>query len=140
MTERTFMLFKPESIKNRNMQDIIMMILQSDLTITNLQFVHPTKELLRQHYHHLIDKPFYQEMETYLLKGPLISAVLNGDNAVVQWRDLMGATNPTKASDKTIRGKFGFIENDKIYNVVHGSDSVKNAEREIKLWYGRKFV
>lgn len=131
MTERTFMLFKPESFKNQNMQDIIMMI---------LQFVHPTKELLRQHYHHLIDKPFYQEMETYLLKGPLISAILNGDNAVVQWRDLMGATNPTKASDKTIRGKFGFIENDKIYNVVHGSDSVKNAECEIKLWYGRKFV
>ena len=136
MTERTFMLFKPESIKNHNMQDIIIMILQSGLTITDLQFVHPTKELLRQHYYHLTDQPFYAEMENYLLKGPLVSAVLNGENAVIKWRNLMGATNPLEASEDTIRGQFGTVENGKIYNVVHGSDSVENAEREIKLWYG----
>lgn len=136
MTERTFMLFKPESIKNHNMQDIILMILQSGLTISDLQLVEPTRELLRQHYNHLTDKSFYQQMEDYLLNGPLISAVLNGDNAVIKWRSLMGPTNPAEAPDDTIRGKFGFVENGTIYNVVHGSDSVENAEREIKLWYG----
>ena len=136
MTERTFMLFKPESIKNHNMQDIIVMILQSGLTISDLQLVEPTKELLRQHYCHIKDKPFYSQMEDYLLNGPLISAVLNGDNAVIKWRSLMGPTNPTEAPGNTIRGQFGFVENGTIYNVVHRSDSIENAEREIKLWYG----
>ena len=72
-----------------------------------------------------------------MVKGPLYIAILTGEDAVATWRGLMGATNPEVAEQGTIRGDFGYVKNGQVFNMVHGSDSVDNAKREIELWFGK---
>ena len=92
-----------------------------------------TVEQADENYKHLKDKPFYPNLIAFMTGGPVVKMVISGLGAVAKMRSLMGATNPLEAAPGTIRGDFAIDVNS---NVIHGSDSVENAEREIKLFFG----
>jgi nucleoside-diphosphate kinase len=94
-----------------------------------------TPEILRQHYIEHVEKSFYPDLEKFMLSGPLIAMVLEGEDAIDKVRRLNGATNPENAESKTIRGRFGTSTT---VNCVHGSDSVASSQREIAIWFSNK--
>ena len=92
------------------------------------------EEIIREHYAHLVDKPFYPTLELFMMSGPVMAMIVEGENAVSRVRSLMGATDSKDALPGTIRGDYG----DKTcctYNIIHGSDSLENAEIEINRFY-----
>lgn len=95
------------------------------------------KALLREHYSHIADKPFYPEIEEFMSSRPVIFLILRGDNAVQRVRDLLGPTDSTKAPAGTIRGDLG---TDVMRNVVHASDSDENAAAEIARFFAQEEV
>ena len=137
MKQSTFMIFKPDSIEGNHVQQILERIFNAELEISHFKAVIATPELIKQHYVHIADKPFFKAIEDFMVKGPLYIAILTGEDAVNTWRGLMGATNPEVAEQGTIRGDFGYVKNGQVFNTVHGSDSVDNAKREIELWFGK---
>lgn len=97
-----------------------------------------TEDLVAQHYEHLTDKPFFPLLVDYMTSGPVIVGILEGPGVVKSWRDMMGATNPFNALLGTIRGDFATAPIDGIVaNVVHGSDSIEAAHREIADLLGK---
>ena len=137
MKESTFMIFKPESIEKNTVQPIIERIFNAGLEISRFKAITATPELIKEHYAHIADQPFFKPISDHMVKGPLYIAILTGDDAVNKWRGLMGTTNPDEAKPGTIRGDYGFVKNGQVFNMVHGSDSVDNAKREITLWFGK---
>lgn len=131
--QNTLAIIKPDGVKN--VTNIINMIYKEGLKIEKYDVRMLDKETLREHYSHLLDKPFYPMIENYMLSDKVIIMVLQGKNAVDKLRRLMGPTDSTKASNKTIRGKFG---TDITYNAIHGSDSVESAEIEINRFFNQK--
>lgn len=128
--EKTFAIIKPDGIKN--IAKIIGMIYESGLTINRYEIKKLNKEILSKHYSHLLDKPFYSEIEEYMLSGEVVLMILEGIDAVEKLRTLMGPTDSTKAPKGTIRGEFG---TDVMLNAIHGSDSKENAEIEINRFF-----
>lgn len=130
MKENTLAIIKPDGVKNA--AKIIEMIYDADLIIRKYQIKMLDTEILKEHYAHLVEKPFYPEIEEYMLSGEVIIMILEGVNAVERFRTLMGPTDSSKAEKGTIRGEFG---TDISYNAVHGSDSKENAEIEINRFF-----
>lgn len=137
MKESTFIIFKPESIENNVVQPIIKRIFDAGLEISHFKAVKATPELIKQHYAHIADQPYFKKISDHMVKGPLYIAILTGDDAVNTWRVLMGVTNPDLAEVGTIRHDYGYVKDGQMFNMVHGSDSVGNAKREIELWFGK---
>ena len=131
--ENTLAIIKPDGVKNAT--KIIEMIYKSGLKIKNYEVKMLDKEILSEHYAHLLDKPFYPELESYMLSGEVILMILEGMNAVENFRTLMGPTDSKKAFKGTIRGEFG---TDITQNAIHGSDSKENAEIEIERFFRQK--
>lgn len=131
--EQTLAIIKPDGIKNAT--KIIDMIYESGLKIEKYEVRMLNEEILREHYSHLVDKPFYPELENYMLSSEVILMVLEGENAVEKLRKLMGPTDSTKAEKGTIRGNFG---TDIRYNAIHGSDSETSAIQEINRFFKQK--
>ena len=131
--QNTLAIIKPDGVKNAT--KIIDMIYKSGLTIQKYDVRNLDEEILREHYSHLIDKPFYPRLENYMLSGEVIIMILEGINAVDNLRNLMGPTDSTKADKDTIRGKFG---TNVTYNAIHGSDSKESAEIEINRFFNQK--
>lgn len=111
------------------------MIFKAGLTIERYDVRILDEEILREHYSHLLEKPFYPKLENYMLSGNVMIMVLTGENAIEKLRNLMGPTDSSKASKDTIRGKFG---TDITYNAIHGSDSKESAEIEINRFFKQK--
>ena len=128
--EKTFAIIKPDGMKN--IAKIIEMIYESGLVISKYEIKNLNKEVLKEHYAHLLEKPFYSEIEEYMLSSEVVLMILEGENAVEKLRALMGPTDSTIAEPNTIRGKFG---TDKMLNAIHGSDSKESAEAEIKRFF-----
>lgn len=136
MTERTFMMIKPDGVKRAKIGEIIKRIENKGYHITKMKMVLPDEKLLAQHYAEHVGKSFYPSLLRYMTSGPVIAMVCEGTNIVAGWRTLMGTTNPTKAAPGTIRGDLGREwDVEAMMNIVHGSDSVEAAEREIALWF-----
>jgi len=136
MTERTFMMIKPDGVKRAKIGEIIRRIENKGYHITKMKMVLPDETLLAQHYAEHVGKSFYPSLLRYMTSGPVIAMVCEGTNIVAGWRTLMGTTNPTKAAPGTIRGDLGREwDVEAMMNIVHGSDSVEAAEREIALWF-----
>lgn len=131
--QQTLAIIKPDGVKNAI--KIIEMIYKSGLSIEKYEVRMLDKEILSEHYSHLLDKPFYPVLENYMLSGEVILMILKGKNAVEKLRNLMGPTDSTKAPKGTIRGEFG---TDITYNAIHGSDSYTNAQREINRFFYQK--
>ena len=99
--------------------------------------MNPSKELLEKHYKDLIDKTFSPALLEYMTSQPITALILKKENAINDWRELMDATNPNDAQQGTIRGNYGQKQQtgNTLKNLIHGSDSIENAEREINLWF-----
>ncbi|MGT2801534.1 nucleoside diphosphate kinase [Streptococcus henryi] len=138
MTEKTFFMIKPDGVERRLIGEIIHLIERRGFTIERLELRMATEDILRQHYSHLVDKPFFGDILGYMLSGPVLIGVISGPKVVKSWRIMMGATNPVDAVPGSIRGDFAMGPVDgNIKNVVHGSDSKEAAQREIALWFGQ---
>lgn len=130
--ERTFVAIKPDAVKRGLIGRIIKRIENKGYKIVGLKMLKVTTELAEQHYAEHVGKPFYNRLITYITSGPVIAMVLQGDNTVVGVRKLMGSTLPTDAEVGTLRADFAQTME---FNVVHGSDSVASAKREIDLYF-----
>ncbi len=131
--EKTFMLIKPDGVKRKLVGNIIKKIEDKGLTISKLVLMEVTKELAELHYKEHRKKSFYEKLIKFITSGPVIAMVIQGDDVVEIIRKLAGKTNPKEANYGTIRGDFAF---DLTENVVHTSDSIENAEREIENFFG----
>ena len=130
--ERTFVAIKPDAVKRGLIGRIIKRFENKGYKITGLKMIQPTTEIAEKHYVEHKDKPFYSRLIKYITSGPIIAMVLEGDNAVGGTRHMMGSTKPNDAEVGTIRADFAQT---KEFNVVHGSDSVESAEREIDIYF-----
>ncbi len=130
--ERTLSIIKPDAVERKLDNEIKDMFKNSGFTIVKEKKIQLTKSEAEQFYKVHETKPFYNDLCAYLSSGPIVVMILEKDNAVLDNRKLMGATNPKDAEEETIRKKFG-ISIDK--NSVHGSDSVENGKIEIDFFF-----
>ncbi|MDG2464583.1 MAG: nucleoside-diphosphate kinase [Crocinitomicaceae bacterium] len=131
-TNRTFTMLKPDSIENGHMGKIIDMIIGAGFSIKAMKYTRLTEEQAKSFYEVHAERPFYGELVEYMTSGPIVAAILEKDNAVADFRTLIGATDPAEAVEGTIRR--AYAEN-KGRNAVHGSDSDENAEIEGKFHF-----
>ena len=130
--EKTLSIIKPDAVE-RNLQETIKKnFLENSFTIKEEKKIHISKNEAEEFYKVHQSKPFYEELCNYLSSGPIVVMILERENAVLENRKLMGATDPIKAEDGTLRKKYG-ISIDK--NSVHGSDSLENAKIEIDFFF-----
>ena len=130
--EQTLSIIKPDAVERNLVDEIKNFFLKNNLKIKDSKKIHVTKDEAAEFYKVHQSKPFYNDLCAYLSSGPIIVMVLEGENAVLANRKLMGATNPKEAEENTIRKLYG-ISIDK--NSVHGSDSVNNAKKEIDFFF-----
>ena len=132
MSEMTLSLIKPDAVERNLIGKIIQVFENNGLIVEKMKKIHVDINFAKKFYSVHSDKPFFNDLCSYISSGPLVAMVLKGDNAVQKNRDLMGATNPEEAKPGTIRNLYA-ISIDK--NTVHGSDSVENAKIEIDLFF-----
>ncbi|MDB9744840.1 nucleoside-diphosphate kinase [Pelagibacteraceae bacterium] len=130
--EQTLSIIKPDAVERNLTEDIKNIFVKNSLNIKESKKIHITKDEAAEFYKVHQSKPFYNDLCAYLSSGPIVVLVLEGENAVLANRELMGATNPQEAKENTIRKLYG-ISIDK--NSVHGSDSTENAKKEIKFFF-----
>ena len=130
--ERTFAIVKPNAIKNGHVGEIISAIEREGFTIHGLRMAHLNRELIKGFYIEHVQKGFYAELEAFMLEGPVLLMVIEGADAIMRWREIMGVTDPAKAAPGTLRRKFG---DDLTRNAVHGSDAASTAEREVHYFF-----
>ena len=130
--EQTLSIIKPDAVERNLTDKIKALFIKNNLKIKEDKKIHITKDEAAEFYKVHQSKPFYNDLCTYLSSGPIVVMILEGDNAVLSNRKLMGATNPKEAEENTIRKLYG-ISIDK--NSVHGSDSIENAKKEIKFFF-----
>ena len=131
----TFAMLKPDALKKGLGSIIRHQLLEAGFTILKERLVFATREQLDEHYVHLVDQPFYESVCAYMQSGPCYAMLLEAPDAVTKLRSLVGDTNPLKASETSIRGRYGRVgANGTIYNVIHASDSEDAVERESKIW------
>ena len=131
--ERTYIMLKPDCIRRGLMGEVIARIERKGFTISDVKMMHLNEAVLREHYAHLIDKPFFPELVAYMTSGPVLGMIVEGDNVVKGMRILMGATKYDEAAAGTIRGDLATSTTE---NIIHGSDSPENAEIEIARFFG----
>ena len=130
--EQTLSIIKPDAVERKLSEKIKSIFLKNNLTILETKKLHVSKDEAAEFYKVHQSKPFYDQLCSYLSSGPIEVMILEGDNAVLKNRELMGATDPKNAEVGTIRKLYG-ISIDK--NSVHGSDSVENAQIEINFFF-----
>ena len=131
-TEQTLSIIKPDAVERNLVEEIKNIFINNNLLIKDSKKIHITKDEASEFYKVHQSKPFYNDLCEYLSSGPIVVMILEGVNAVIANRKLMGATNPKDADENTIRKLYG-ISIDK--NSVHGSDSVENAKKEINFFF-----
>jgi nucleoside-diphosphate kinase len=133
--ERTLLLIKPDGVERRLIGEILGRVERKGLTIAALELRTVDAKLAGSHYAEHKDKPFFGSLVEFITSSPLVAAIIEGPRAIAAIRQLAGGTDPVdKALPGTIRGDFGLETQ---YNLVHGSDSVESAERELALWFGK---
>jgi nucleoside-diphosphate kinase len=130
--ERTFSMIKPDATRRNITGKIIDRLESAGLRVVAQKRVHMTKAQAEQFYLVHRDRPFYEELTTFMSSGPTIVQVLEGENAIARNREVMGATNPAEAAPGTIRADFAGSIGE---NAVHGSDSTETAREEIGFWF-----
>ena len=130
--ERTLILIKPDAFARNLSGEIIARFERKGLKIVALKHMQMDTALAQQHYAEHEGKGFYDELVTFITSGPLVAMVLEGEQAVVAARQVIGATDPLKATTGSIRGDFAIEVGQ---NMVHGSDSPESAAREVKLFF-----
>lgn len=131
-TNRTFTMLKPDALENGHTGKIIDMIIQAGFSIKAMKLTQLTTEQAEKFYEVHAERPFYGELVEYMTSGPIVAAILEKENAVADFRALIGATDPSEAAEGTIRK---YYAESKGRNAVHGSDSDENAEIEGKFHF-----
>lgn len=132
--ERTLSIIKPDSVGKSHIGDIVSIFERDGLRIAAMKMVHLTNKEAEGFYAVHKQRPFFQELIDFMVSGPVVVMVLEGENAVARNRELMGATNPQDAAEGTIRKQFGESVG---VNAVHGSDSLENAAIEIAYFFSQ---
>jgi nucleoside-diphosphate kinase len=135
--ERSLVLIKPDAIQRALAGQIISRLERKGLKIVAMKMLHMDRNLARRHYAIHEGKAFFDDLVAFITSSPLIAIVFQGENAVQIIRQMMGETDPAKASSGTIRGDFGI---DIGHNLVHGSDSLENAWKEIDLFFSAEEI
>ena len=130
--ERTYIMIKPDGVQRGCVGEIIARFEKKGFKLLAMKLYSPSKQLLEEHYKDLKEKPFFPKLVEYMLMGPVVCMIWQGREVVKTGRKMLGATNPLNSEPGTIRGDY-CIESGR--NIIHGSDSVESAEREIKLWF-----
>lgn len=130
--QKTLSIIKPDGVRRHLIGLILARIEAEDLQIAELKMLHMTPTQAQAFYEVHKERPFYEELWKSMSSGPVVVAVLSGDNAVSRYRELMGATDPAKAMDGTLRAEFALSVGE---NTVHGSDSLENAEKEVNFFF-----
>ena len=126
-TNRTFTMIKPDAVQNGHMGNIINDILEAGFSIRAMKYTKLSTNQAKEFYAVHAERPFYGELVEYMTSGTIVAAILEKDNAVQSFRDLIGSTDPAEAAEGTIRKKYA---ESKAKNAVHGSDSDENAAIE----------
>uniref|UniRef100_A0A3P9KUK4 Nucleoside diphosphate kinase n=1 Tax=Oryzias latipes TaxID=8090 RepID=A0A3P9KUK4_ORYLA len=132
VNERTFIAVKPDGVQRKLVGEIVRRFEKKGFKLVGLKLVRASEDILREHYWDLRTKPFYNRLTSYMSSGPVVAMVWQGLEVVKTARKMLGETNPAESLPGTIRGDF-CVEVGK--NVIHGSDSVESAQREISLWF-----
>lgn len=130
--EQTLILVKPDGVQRGLIGEIIGRFEKRGLKLTGMKFIHMSDDLAARHYAIHKGKPFYESLVKYIVSGPVVAMVWEGNDAIEAARSTMGLTNPVAASPGTIRGDFGMEIG---RNLVHGSDSPENARKEVELFF-----
>jgi nucleoside-diphosphate kinase len=141
MNQATLILIKPDGLKKSLTGNILTRLSETKLEIVAAKMVRVSRQLAEEHYRHLKEKPFFEELVKFI-RGELhdrrkvMALIYWGENAIKKCRELAGATNPEEAEPTSIRGSYGRITTNGVYeNVIHVSSNESEAEREIKLWF-----
>lgn len=130
--ERTYIMLKPDALKRGVAGEIIARIERKGYKFADMKMFMLTEEVLKEHYAHIADKPFFPEILEYMTSGPVLGMIVEGQDVVTGMRILMGATKFEEAAPGTIRGDYAFCTSE---NLIHGSDSVENAAIEIERFF-----
>lgn len=134
--EETLVLVKPDGVARNLTGEILSRVEAKGYVLSRLKLVNASRELLEQHYEEHHGKPFFEPLVEFMLSGPIVAAVFQGNKVIAGFRSLAGATDPTTAQPGTIRGDLGRDWGESVQkNLVHGSDSPESAAREIGLWF-----
>ncbi len=131
--ERSYIMLKPDAVRRNLVGEIIGRIEKKGYKIVNMKMFTMSEQIIREHYAHIVDRPFFPEVLTYMTSGPVVGMVVEGENVVKGMRSFMGPTKYLDAPSGTIRGDYSCNDRE---NLIHGSDSVENAEIEIKRFFG----
>lgn len=132
--QQTYIMLKPDAIRRGLMGRIISRIEDKGFKIVKMKMFNVTKEQLDEHYAHLVDKPFYGDIVEYMMSGPVLGMVLEGEDVISSMRKLMGGTKWQDAEVGTIRSDFACSTTQ---NLIHGSDSEETAKAEIARFFGK---
>lgn len=130
--ERTFLAIKPDGVQRGLIGEIIRRYEAKGFTLVGLKLMKVSRELAEQHYGEHKEKPFFAGLVDFITSGPVVAMVWEGKGVVASARKIIGATNPLNSEPGTIRGDYGV---DIGRNIIHGSDAVETAQREISLWF-----
>ncbi|MDD5022676.1 MAG: nucleoside-diphosphate kinase [Candidatus ainarchaeum sp.] len=133
--EKTLILLKPDAVQRGYIGNIVSRFENKGLKIVGMKMIHITSSLSKEHYAHLVSKPFYSDLEKFITSCPVVAMVLEGKEAVEVVRNICGPTNARKALAGTIRGD---LSNSTSRNVIHASDSKETAEKEIPRFFKKE--
>ncbi len=132
LMQTTLIIFKPDCIEKKHVGNVLERLENAGFRIVGCKYTQLTTALVREHYAHIVDKPFYPPLEAFMLSAPVLIMALHGKGAIGKMRELLGPTDSRKAAKGTIRGDFG---TDTMSNVVHASDSIENAKLELVRFF-----
>lgn len=130
--EKTFLMIKPDGVQRNLMGEIIKRFEIKGFQLVGAKFITISEDLAKQHYGEHEGKPFFLDLIKFITSGPVLAMVWEGENIIELSRTIIGSTNPQEANPGTIRGDYGMIVNK---NIIHGSDSLESAKREIGLFF-----
>lgn len=131
--ENTFVMVKPDGVARGLVGEVVSRFERKGLTLEKMRMLTISEQMAGRHYAEHTEKPFFGELVAFITSGPVVAMEWSGESAVSVARTLMGGTNPAEAAPGTIRGDFGVVIT---HNLVHGSDSVESAERELGIFFG----
>jgi len=134
--ERTFAIIKPDAVAAGHAGEILDAILKAGLAVRGMKLTRLTPAICKGFYHEHVGKGFYAELEAFMTEAPVVILCLEGEGAILRWRDLMGATDPAKAAEGTLRKRFGIHIG---RNATHGSDRPESAAFEVGYFFNQAF-
>ncbi|MEI6843669.1 MAG: nucleoside-diphosphate kinase [Actinomycetes bacterium] len=140
-SERTLVLVKPDGVRRGLVGEVISRIETKGYAVVALRMLQADRVLLERHYAEHLGKPFFEPLVEFMMSGPIVALVVEGNRVIEGFRSLAGVTDPTVAAPGTIRGDLARDQGTKVLqNLVHGSDSVESAQREIEIFFSGQLI